>query len=95
MRGGETLGSPIALWIGNRDWRFGVAVVGTASTWLPWLRYDFGRRDEQAATSCNFFDRLARCSPEEINSQDSMAWQHAAIQAHERKGQGRKSTTNR
>jgi dolichyl-phosphate-mannose-protein mannosyltransferase len=29
-----------ALWIGARDWRFGVAVVGTLSTWLPWLMYD-------------------------------------------------------
>jgi dolichyl-phosphate-mannose-protein mannosyltransferase len=30
----------VATWIGARDWRFGFAVVGTASTWLPWLRYD-------------------------------------------------------
>ncbi|GEP33912.1 phospholipid carrier-dependent glycosyltransferase [Nocardioides szechwanensis] len=30
----------LAMWIGARDWRFGVAIVGTASTWLPWLRYD-------------------------------------------------------
>ena len=30
----------LVLWIGQRDWRFGVAIVGTASTWLPWLRYD-------------------------------------------------------
>ncbi|WP_435744404.1 dolichyl-phosphate-mannose--protein mannosyltransferase [Nocardioides sp. SYSU DS0663] len=28
------------MWVGARDWRFGVAVVGTASTWLPWLLYD-------------------------------------------------------
>ncbi|MEZ5095535.1 MAG: hypothetical protein R2731_05150 [Nocardioides sp.] len=28
------------LWVGARDWRYGVAVVGTASTWLPWLMYD-------------------------------------------------------
>jgi dolichyl-phosphate-mannose-protein mannosyltransferase len=27
-------------WIGKRDWRFGVAVVGVLSTWLPWIRYD-------------------------------------------------------
>ncbi len=27
-------------WVARRDWRFGVAVVGVASTWLPWLRYD-------------------------------------------------------
>ena len=30
----------MAMWLGARDWRFGVVVVGTASTWLPWLRYD-------------------------------------------------------
>ena len=30
----------VAMWIGARDWRFGVVVVGVASTWLPWLRYD-------------------------------------------------------
>ncbi len=28
------------VWLGARDWRFGVAVVGAASTWLPWLLYD-------------------------------------------------------
>ncbi|MDF1605740.1 phospholipid carrier-dependent glycosyltransferase [Nocardioides sp. YIM 152315] len=30
----------LAMWVGARDWRFGVAVVGTLSTWLPWLQYD-------------------------------------------------------
>ncbi len=30
----------VAMWLGARDWRFGLAVVGTASTWLPWLAYD-------------------------------------------------------
>ena len=30
----------VAMWVGARDWRFGVVVVGVASTWLPWLRYD-------------------------------------------------------
>jgi len=29
-----------AMWIGARDWRYGVAVVGVTSTWLPWLLYD-------------------------------------------------------
>ena len=29
-----------ALWIGARDWRYGVPVVGALSTWLPWLLYD-------------------------------------------------------
>ena len=27
-------------WLGQRDWRYGVAIVGVLSTWLPWLRYD-------------------------------------------------------
>nr|WP_258562798.1 phospholipid carrier-dependent glycosyltransferase [Nocardioides sp. MAH-18] len=30
----------LVMWIGARDWRWGVAVVGTAATWLPWLQYD-------------------------------------------------------
>lgn len=29
----------VVLWLGARDWRFGVAVVGIASTWLPWFQY--------------------------------------------------------
>ncbi|HWJ67777.1 MAG TPA: phospholipid carrier-dependent glycosyltransferase [Nocardioides sp.] len=29
-----------AMWVGARDWRYGVAVVGALSTWLPWLLYD-------------------------------------------------------
>ena len=28
------------LWVGQRDWRFGLPVVGTAVTWLPWLAND-------------------------------------------------------
>jgi dolichyl-phosphate-mannose-protein mannosyltransferase len=27
-------------WLGRRDWRFGLPVVGVLATWLPWLRYD-------------------------------------------------------
>ena len=27
-------------WVAKRDWRFGLAVVGVLSTWLPWIRYD-------------------------------------------------------
>ncbi|MGO4256900.1 dolichyl-phosphate-mannose--protein mannosyltransferase [Marmoricola sp. RAF53] len=27
-------------WIGKRDWRYGIVVVGALSTWLPWLRFD-------------------------------------------------------
>jgi dolichyl-phosphate-mannose--protein O-mannosyl transferase len=29
----------VAMWVGARDWRYGLAVVGTAATWLPWLQY--------------------------------------------------------
>ncbi|GAA4116824.1 phospholipid carrier-dependent glycosyltransferase [Nocardioides fonticola] len=29
----------VLMWAGARDWRFGLAVVGVASTWLPWLLY--------------------------------------------------------
>ncbi len=28
------------LWIGARDWRFGIPVVGVLSGWLPWFAYD-------------------------------------------------------
>jgi len=28
------------MWVGARDWRYGVAVVGTLTTWLPWELYD-------------------------------------------------------
>ncbi|MCW2857823.1 MAG: glycosyl transferase, family 39 [Marmoricola sp.] len=27
-------------WIGKRDWRYGIVVVGALTTWLPWLRFD-------------------------------------------------------
>jgi dolichyl-phosphate-mannose-protein mannosyltransferase len=27
-------------WVGRRDWRYGLVVVGILVTWLPWLRYD-------------------------------------------------------
>ncbi len=30
----------VVMWVGARDWRFGLCVVGAASTWLPWLLYD-------------------------------------------------------
>ncbi|GAA4737937.1 phospholipid carrier-dependent glycosyltransferase [Nocardioides endophyticus] len=30
----------LVMWVGARDWRYGVVVVGAASTWLPWLQYD-------------------------------------------------------
>lgn len=28
------------VWIGRRDWRYGIVVVGALATWLPWLRFD-------------------------------------------------------
>ena len=28
------------MWLGARDWRHGLVIVGTASTWLPWLLND-------------------------------------------------------
>jgi dolichyl-phosphate-mannose-protein mannosyltransferase len=28
------------LWVGARDWRFGIPVVGVLSGWLPWFAYD-------------------------------------------------------
>jgi len=28
-----------ALWVGGRDWRYGVALVGVLSSWLPWLKF--------------------------------------------------------
>lgn len=27
-------------WIGRRDWRFAIPVLGVVATWLPWFRYD-------------------------------------------------------
>ena len=30
----------LVTWVGGRDWRYGLAVVGAGSTWLPWLQYD-------------------------------------------------------
>ncbi len=29
----------LILWIGGRDWRFGIPVVGVLSNWLPWFQY--------------------------------------------------------
>ncbi len=34
------LAASAVLWVGTRDWRYGVAVVGTLVTWLPWLAND-------------------------------------------------------
>ncbi|MBO0810442.1 MAG: phospholipid carrier-dependent glycosyltransferase [Microlunatus sp.] len=29
----------LLLWVGGRDWRFGIPVVGVLSSWLPWFQY--------------------------------------------------------
>ncbi|WP_188897878.1 dolichyl-phosphate-mannose--protein mannosyltransferase [Microlunatus endophyticus] len=29
----------LLLWVGGRDWRFGIPVVGVLSAWLPWFQY--------------------------------------------------------
>ncbi len=28
------------LWVGGRDWRFGIPVVGVLAAWLPWFQYE-------------------------------------------------------
>jgi len=38
--GALALGYAVFAWAARRDWRYGLALVGVASTWLPWLRYD-------------------------------------------------------
>ncbi len=30
----------VVAWVGKRDWRFGVAVVGVLASWLPWISHD-------------------------------------------------------
>jgi dolichyl-phosphate-mannose-protein mannosyltransferase len=37
--GVAALVAAVALWLGGRDWRYGVAVVGVLSSWLPWLLF--------------------------------------------------------
>jgi dolichyl-phosphate-mannose-protein mannosyltransferase len=37
--GAAALLAGAALWVGGRDWRYGLALVGVLSSWLPWLRY--------------------------------------------------------
>ncbi|MDR1853224.1 MAG: phospholipid carrier-dependent glycosyltransferase [Propionibacteriaceae bacterium] len=29
----------VVWWIGDRDWRFGLPVIGTLAMWLPWVQY--------------------------------------------------------
>ena len=38
--GAAALIASVVLWIGRRDWRHGIAVIGVASTWLPWQLND-------------------------------------------------------
>ena len=37
--GAVALIAAVALWICGRDWRFGLALVGVLSSWLPWLLF--------------------------------------------------------
>jgi dolichyl-phosphate-mannose-protein mannosyltransferase len=37
--GAAALLAAAALWVGARDWRFGFALVGVLSAWLPWLLF--------------------------------------------------------
>lgn len=30
----------VLFWLGGRDWRFGIPVVGVLAAWLPWFQYD-------------------------------------------------------
>ena len=30
----------LVVWIGRRDWRYGIVVVGSVLSWLPWLKFD-------------------------------------------------------
>ena len=34
------LGAAVLFWVGGRDWRFGIPVVGVLSGWLPWFSHD-------------------------------------------------------
>ena len=34
------LGAAVLFWVGGRDWRFGIPVVGVLSAWLPWFSHD-------------------------------------------------------
>ena len=38
--GAIALIAAVILWVGARDWRFGIPVVGVLSVWLPWFSYD-------------------------------------------------------
>ena len=38
--GALALISALVLWIGTRDWRFGVPIVGYITCWVPWFAFD-------------------------------------------------------
>ncbi len=38
--GALALLAALVLWIGQRDWRFGVPVIGFVTCWVPWFAYD-------------------------------------------------------
>ncbi|HEY0473122.1 MAG TPA: phospholipid carrier-dependent glycosyltransferase [Kribbella sp.] len=38
--GALALLAALILWIGQRDWRFGVAIVGFLTCWVPWFAFD-------------------------------------------------------
>jgi dolichyl-phosphate-mannose-protein mannosyltransferase len=38
--GALALIAALVLWIGQRDWRFGVPIVGFVTCWVPWFAFD-------------------------------------------------------
>ena len=38
--GALALLAALVLWIGPRDWRFGVPIVGYVTCWVPWFAFD-------------------------------------------------------
>jgi dolichyl-phosphate-mannose-protein mannosyltransferase len=38
--GALALIAALIIWIGQRDWRFGVPIVGFMTAWLPWFMFD-------------------------------------------------------
>ncbi|MBB6571645.1 dolichyl-phosphate-mannose--protein O-mannosyl transferase [Kribbella sandramycini] len=38
--GALALLAAVVLWIGQRDWRFGVPIIGFVTCWVPWFAYD-------------------------------------------------------
>jgi dolichyl-phosphate-mannose--protein O-mannosyl transferase len=38
--GALALIAALVFWIGSRDWRYGVAIVGFVTSWVPWFAFD-------------------------------------------------------